>query len=98
YWDCCASQPSSVPPKTWEILTAISGDMPRLPFTSSESVLRVTPRAAAASVIVKPKGSMHWRRTTPPGCGGFFIARGRSPGLVVIDIIDILRVPIETKD
>src|ERR1051326_2509274 len=33
---------------------AISGDMPRFPFTSSESVLRVTPRAAA-SVMVKPK-------------------------------------------
>jgi hypothetical protein len=27
-------------------LTAISGDMPRFPFTSSESVLRATSRAA----------------------------------------------------
>jgi hypothetical protein len=23
--------------------------------------------------MVKPKGSMHSRSTTPPGCGGFFI-------------------------
>jgi hypothetical protein len=28
-----------------ESLTAISGDMPRFPFTSSESVLRVTPKS-----------------------------------------------------
>jgi hypothetical protein len=50
---------SSVPPKTLDSLTAISGDTPRFPFTSSESVLNVTPRAAAASVMVKPNGSMH---------------------------------------
>lgn len=54
--------------------TAISGDIPRLPFTSSESVLRATPSAAAASVILRPKGSMHSRKTMPPGCGGFFMA------------------------
>ena len=45
--------------KTLESVTAISGDMPRFSFTSSESVVRVTPRAAAASVMLKPKGSMH---------------------------------------
>jgi hypothetical protein len=55
---------------------AISGEMPRFPFTSSESVFRETPRASAASVIVKPKGSMHWRNTTPPGCGGFLMVMG----------------------
>jgi hypothetical protein len=47
--------------------------MPRLSFTSSDNVVRVTPRAAAASVMLKPKGRMHWRSTKPPGCGGFFI-------------------------
>ena len=31
------------------------------------------PSAVAACVMVKPKGSMHWRSTKPPGCGGFFI-------------------------
>src|SRR5580704_3716333 len=45
----------------------------RFSLTSSESVVRVTPRAAAAWVMVKPKGSIHWRSTKPPGCGGFFI-------------------------
>jgi hypothetical protein len=35
-------------------------------------------RAAAALVIVKPKGSIHWRSTTPPGWSGFFIATGFS--------------------
>jgi hypothetical protein len=34
--------------------------------------------ASAASVTVKPKGSMHCRRTTPPGCGGFFMVMGCS--------------------
>ena len=32
-------------------LTAISGEIPRFPFTSSDSVVRVTPRAVAASVM-----------------------------------------------
>src|SRR5450755_209647 len=94
YWACCTSQPSSAPPKTFDNLTAISGDIPRFSFTSSESVLRVTPRASAASVIVKPKGSMHWRKTTPPGCGGFFMVMARSPCLVVIDIINVLGVAL----
>jgi hypothetical protein len=50
--------------------TAISGDMPRF-FTNSDSVLCVTPKVSAACVMVKPKGSMHSRNTTPPGasCG-----------------------------
>jgi hypothetical protein len=63
--------------------------MPRFPFTSSESVLRVTPRAAAASVIVKPEGSMHSCKTTRPGCGGFFIIIGWLLS-VVIEIINVL--------
>jgi len=43
--------------KTLDSRTAIYGDMPRLSFTSSDSVVRVTPRAAA--VMLNPKGSMH---------------------------------------
>src|SRR5260370_37487665 len=65
--------------------------MPRLPFTSSESVLRVTPRAAAACVMVKLDGSMHSCNTTRPGWSGFFRVSGRSPRLVVIDIINVRR-------
>ncbi|HEX4808629.1 MAG TPA: hypothetical protein VH325_06860, partial [Bryobacteraceae bacterium] len=45
-----------------------------------------------------PDGSMHWRKTTPPGCGGFFIVMVRSLCLVVIDIINILRVTVKTKN
>jgi hypothetical protein len=45
--------------KPWIAATAISGDMPRFSFTSSDSVVRVTPRAAEASVMLKPNGSMH---------------------------------------
>lgn len=64
---CCTNQLSALPPKTLDNLTAISGEMPRLPFTSSDKVVRVTPRAAAACVMLNPKGSMHWRNTKPPG-------------------------------
>ena len=39
----------------------------------------VTPSAAAASVMVRPKGSMHWRSTTDPGWGGFFIGISKLP-------------------
>src|SRR5258708_17498152 len=67
YCACCTSQLSALPPKTLDSLTAISGEMPRFLFTSSDKVVRVTPRASAASVMVKPKGSMHWRSTKPPG-------------------------------
>src|SRR5580704_12810625 len=88
YWACCTSQLSALPPNTLDSLTAISGDMPRLSFTSSDNVVRVTPRGAAASVMLNPKGCMHWRSTKPPGCGGFFIGMVYPP-LVVIDIIDV---------
>jgi len=27
----------------------------------------------AAAAMLRPKGSMHWRSTNPPGWGGFFI-------------------------
>lgn len=67
------------------------GDIPRFSLTSSESVVRVTPRAAAASVMLNPIGSMHWRSTKPPGCGGFFIGISKTPS-VIVDIINVGRV------
>src|SRR5260370_22000430 len=87
YCACCVSQLSALPPKTLDNRTAISGEIPRFPFTSSDRVVRVTPSAAAASVMVSPRGSMPWRSTRPPGCGGFFIGRGHALS-VVIDIIN----------
>jgi hypothetical protein len=83
---CCTSQPCSLPPKTFDSLTAISGETPRLPFTSSESVLRETPRAWAAPVIVKPIGSMQSSNTTARRCGGSFmvIAMGCFLSVVII--------------
>src|SRR5216684_3384788 len=83
YCACCTSQLSALPPKTFANLTAISGEMPRFPFTNSDKVVRVTPSAAAASVMLTPKGSMHWRSTTPPGWGGFFIGMVGSFSVVV---------------
>jgi hypothetical protein len=45
YCACWTSQLSTLPPKALDKRTAISGDMPRFPLTSSESVFRVTPSA-----------------------------------------------------
>src|ERR1700731_1626906 len=47
--------------------------MPLLPVTRLLRVCRVTPDACAASVIVRPSGSMQSPRTERPGWGGFFI-------------------------
>jgi len=52
------SQLAAPPPNTFDSRTAISGEMPRFPFTGSDKVVRVTPSAAAA-VTVNPKGSIH---------------------------------------
>jgi hypothetical protein len=41
--------------------------------------------------MVKPSGSMHWRNTKPPGCGGFFIGIVKTPS-VIIDVIEIQRI------
>jgi hypothetical protein len=48
-------------------------------------------------VTLKPKGSMQRRKTTPPGCGGFFmvIAWFLSGA---IDLIDVRRAIVETEN
>ena len=88
------------------------GHFGRDALTSSERVVRVTPRAAAARVMVKPSGSIHWRRTKPPGWGGFFIGMVRSPSVailprqsfrgnasMIVEIIYVERIAVsETKD
>ena len=71
YCACCTSQLSALPPKTLDSLTAISGDMPRFSFTSSESVVRVTPRAAAASVMLGAKVQYTGAAQSLPGEEGF---------------------------
>jgi len=48
----------------------ISGEIPRRPLRSMESVLRDTATPFAASVTVNPGGWRHCRRTTPPGWAG----------------------------
>jgi hypothetical protein len=44
---------------------AISGDMPRFPFTNPESCC-ASRRASAACVTVTRKGSMHFHHTVRP--------------------------------
>src|SRR6266513_88193 len=34
--------------------------------------------------MVKPSGSIHWRRTKPPGWGGFFIGMVGSPSVAIL--------------
>ena len=48
---------------------AISGEIPRRPLSSIDSVFRETARPFAASVTVSPSGSRHWRRMNVPGWG-----------------------------
>jgi len=72
-----------------ESRTAISGEIPRFPIHEfGQRRARDAERRAAASLMVRPSGSMHWRSTKPPGCGGFFIAIVQPPSMV-IDIINV---------
>ncbi len=61
--------------------------------------------------MLKPSGSIHWRRTKPPGWGGFFIGVVGSPSVpilkailrgqasMIIEIIYVERIAVgETKD
>lgn len=49
--------------------TAISGLIPVRPFKRLDSVFRLTPRALAASVTLRPNGSRHNVRKISPGWG-----------------------------
>jgi hypothetical protein len=62
--------------------------------------------------MVKPSGSIHWRRTKPPGWGGFFIGMVGSPSVailpkqsfrgdasMIVEIFYVERIAVsETKD
>src|SRR5262245_17090675 len=54
-------------------LKAISGLTLMCPLSSSERFLRLTPKASAASVTLKPNGAKHNSLSTSTGCAGFFI-------------------------
>jgi hypothetical protein len=41
--------------------------------------------------MVKPSGSIHWRRTKPPGWGGFFIGMVGSPSVAIVDPANPIR-------
>lgn len=68
---------------------AISALIPECPFNILESVLRLTPRASAACVTVKPRGSRQSSRKISPGWGGLCIFIG---DLVIVFIIHILDI------
>ena len=55
-------------------------------FGSAESVLRLTPRAFAAAVTLRPRGSRHKSRSTSPGCGGLCMSIAGSLLMIVLII------------
>ena len=73
YSICMPSHTSGLDPNALERRTAISAEIPPLPFTKLCSAWRVTPRRFAVSVTVNPNGSIHSWRTMRPGWGGFFL-------------------------
>ncbi len=59
--------------KATERRMAISGLIPDRPFSRLDNVLRLTPRAWAASVTLRPNGSRQSVRSISPGWGGLCI-------------------------
>src|SRR5260370_42680083 len=79
YCCCMLSQLSGVVPNATDNLRAIAGLTPKRPLRSSESALRVTPRALAASVTVMSSGSRQSSRSIFPACGGLCLVMGHGP-------------------
>ena len=79
YCTCWFSQLSGVVSKAMESLIAISGLMRVCPLRMLDSVVRLIPRAPAASVIDRPSGSRHNVFMISPGCGGLCICISDSP-------------------
>jgi hypothetical protein len=79
---------------------AISGDRSLRSFKKAENACRVTPRALAASVTLRPSGLITSSRTISPGWGGSVI--GPTPPVgssVIVDEIDIENSSLfETED
>src|SRR6266508_2961109 len=73
YSICMPSQVSGSLPNALERRIAISGEMPEWTLISYERALRVTPKARAAAVTLRPSGARHSSRTNSPGCGGLCI-------------------------
>ena len=96
---CCVSQLAALPPNIFDSRTAISGEIPRLPFTSSDSFVRVTPSAAAVSVVLNPP-------TARCTAGGLRLRDGEDSSSacavslsVIVNVVHLQRVAfVEAKD
>jgi hypothetical protein len=67
YWACMPIHSSGLVPRASDSFSAMSAEIPALPFKMRDSATRVTPRCLAASVTdLVPRYS----RRTLPGCGG----------------------------
>jgi len=69
--------------------TTISGLMPERPFKMLDRVLRLTPSAWAASVMLRPRGSRQGSRKTSPGWGGLYIFMLDSVVALIVNILNV---------
>src|SRR2546428_2901121 len=75
---------SILTPKAFSIRRAILPESAALPFKRLDKAGREICKAAAAAVTERPAGSMISVRMKSPGCGGFFMAMGIAPSMLMI--------------
>src|SRR5258708_37870728 len=75
---------SILTPKAFSIRRAMLPESAALPFKRLDKAGREICKAAAAAVTESPAGSMISVRMKSPGCGGFFMAMGIAPSMLMI--------------
>lgn len=97
YCVCWFIQLSELVPNAIDSRTAISGLMPARPLSRAESVLRLMPSAAAASVTESSSGSRQSLRMISPGWGGYASSWATSVIIHVINIHGIFALKPESN-
>src|SRR5216683_3184910 len=75
---------SILTPKAFSMRRAMLPESEAWPFKRLDKAGRETRKAAAAAVTERPAGSMISVRMKSPGCGGFFMAMGTAPSMLMI--------------
>src|SRR6266852_9264736 len=75
---------SILTPKAFSMRRAMLPESEAWPFRRLDKAGRETRKAAAAAVTESPAGSMISVRMKSPGCGGFFMAMGIAPSMLMI--------------
>ena len=99
YCNCCVSQLSGLPPNASDSRMAISGDMPRRPLSSRESVLRDTASPLRRFGDRQAEGIEALAPDEGAGMGRVVHEHGRCLSLMVVQIVDIGGVAVlEAED